>query len=141
MVVAGCGSPGKTNTPVSAPANQNQPTAAPLTTANPLPPTVATQPTNQSLTGIKMVDEQSGWVWNGQSVFRTTDGGATWTEVTPANYQISQENGPPIGNFFLDANTGWIARYDKGKPTIFRTVDGGKSWDSAGVVTKYSTIT
>jgi hypothetical protein len=129
LLMAGCSSHKKPNTSAPSPATgQNQPAAAPLTTTNlpaaanqnqqtavppttvnsPAPP-VAAQPASQFLANlnIKMIDDKSGWAWDTQAVFRTSDGGAVWTEVTPVSDRISQENCPSLyGRFFLDSNRG-----------------------------------
>src|SRR5579883_454568 len=35
---------------------------------------------------LKMVDENNGWATTPQSVLKTTDGGQTWTDVTPTDW-------------------------------------------------------
>jgi photosystem II stability/assembly factor-like uncharacterized protein len=57
------------------------------------------------------------------------DGGASWQELTPpsdGHYQI-------LGVYFLDVNTGWMARRSasqdqKATLSILSTVDGGLTW-------------
>ncbi len=98
-------------------------------------PTTTVQATTPltGLTYIKMVGAQSGWAMDDDSVLRTSDGGATWQDVTPPHIQALLISNTPYGAFFLDANTGWVAGYDQGALTLWRTGDGGRDWDSAKI--------
>ena len=76
----------------------------------------------ETLYDVYMIDENLGWtVGRYRKVFRTTDGGRTWT-------QWGSPNGPSqIYRHvrFADANTGWIAG---NSGTIYYTNNGGQSW-------------
>src|SRR5207244_6803194 len=55
-------------------------------------------------------------------VFRTTDGGKTWTSVP------GQIDGKPNIEF-ADAEVGWMVRYN----SMMYTTNGGKSWVSRNI--------
>ncbi|HEY9114151.1 MAG TPA: PKD domain-containing protein, partial [Bacteroidales bacterium] len=62
---------------------------------------------------------QTGWMLSTSSVFKTTDGGTTWTEYT---------NGLESGCShvcFVDANIGYISN---GFGKVFKSTDGGETW-------------
>lgn len=76
-----------------------------------------------------------GWMQNHCGIFRTTNGGETWTE-------ISQENGParfgfPVAAHETDPDVAWVvpAHSDMrrmaigGGLVVCRTEDGGKTWN------------
>lgn len=100
----------------------------------PTPPLSVNAPSNPSeanittpleaLQGIRMIDELNGWVVTAQGLFRTTDGGATWSDVTPPGAaNVIQGNW-----FFLDAATGWFLTPEGSKGTLYSTEDGGRRW-------------
>ena len=85
---------------------------------------------SHSLSG--MVSPSVGWnVGPGGHVFRTTDGGRTWKDVTPPAYSSSA-----IYPFFLDADRAWITE-DAGAASrvVLRTTDGGKRWQRGTPIT------
>jgi photosystem II stability/assembly factor-like uncharacterized protein len=106
--------------------------AAPTSTeaSNPSP-TQAVVETPQ-LTSIRFFDETHGWGVTSQYVLRTEDGGATWTNVTPAG--ITDFGYSPT-SYFLDVSHGWVVLPDPSDPTLpgqlFRTTDGGASWQES----------
>ncbi len=59
---------------------------------------------------------------------KTTDGGATWTEMplTPTPYA-------GIGMGFITEDIGWISSEDSSQPT-YRTIDGGETWTEDAVL-------
>jgi photosystem II stability/assembly factor-like uncharacterized protein len=77
------------------------------------------------LTSIQMLDAQNGWAWTtaGQLI-RTEDGGNTWIDRTPPEYQYGAEG------FFLDAQNAWLPMYltDSNRFGLLHTTDGGQSW-------------
>ena len=97
-------------------------TAAPEPTQAPLPTLQAGQPI--TLTSLHMVDAAVGWGSESTGhIVRTTDGGQTWTDVTPPNLPVDV-----FGSFFLDAQSAWI--YDSNHPEngLVHTADGSKTW-------------
>ena len=77
----------------------------------------------------KMVTATIGWAETQhgatETVWRTTDGGASWTDVSP-----------PVGGYatggwvtyFLDATHAWVVLSDSGGLVVVRTADGGRTW-------------
>lgn len=133
------------------------PTATPLTlTATLAPPTPTITPTpiltvtihsiqitptpvlTVTIRSIQMMDVTTGWA-EGQvgaetltHILRTTDGGATWRDVSP----IAQGDYYGRPSFFLDAQSAWVSAWDS--PELWRTQDGGQSWAAAGPANAHS---
>ncbi|MCU0641204.1 MAG: YCF48-related protein [Candidatus Margulisbacteria bacterium] len=66
-------------------------------------------------------------------IFKTTDGGETWADITPA----AMENIIFRDVYFWDANNGWIAGGDQvsGAGYIYYTDNGGTTWTSQHTAT------
>src|SRR4051812_14353376 len=93
---------------------------------------------DQSFRGLDAVDRRTAWVTGGDAtpdggpgkVFRTTDGGATWQDVSPPDTD---------GLSFRDvearsAKTAVILAIGEGDASrIYRTTDGGATWDATFV--------
>lgn len=93
--------------------------------------TVATPP-NQ----MRMFDEQNGYGWSADCpVMVTSNGGATWTNVTP---QISGNGSGKIypgAIYFVDAQTGWAFKLQpENSVAIYSTQDNGQSWSQLAIV-------
>lgn len=87
---------------------------------------------------IRMIDRQVGWAQNARAVFltndwvfndkviwRTTNGGQSWTQVLC----VSPAETGNISAFFRDSKTAWVAITDEStNVTIVRTRDCGASW-------------
>lgn len=71
------------------------------------------------------------FAWGGDSLWRTTDKGKTWTSVPYPTRIVKQRNGKKVNAFFIDqvdfvnAKTGYLEG-DGGR--LFRTANTGKSW-------------
>jgi photosystem II stability/assembly factor-like uncharacterized protein len=95
-------------------------------------PTIPSLPiiASPSIQFLDMLDVNNGWALTDSSVARTTDGGASWYNVTPASLI-----GIQASSFFLDANTSWVAipGTDPTSGTLFHTTDGGLTWTSTAV--------
>jgi len=79
---------------------------------------------------FRMFDHHTGWARGTNGVLRTTDGGSSWQTVLRAAPR------EPLGCFFYDANTAWVAvgiMDDATNATIFRTRDAGKTWQHAEI--------
>jgi photosystem II stability/assembly factor-like uncharacterized protein len=103
---------------------------------------------------LQMISATTGWavVWpsnpnhsSALAVARTTDGGRTWTAVTPP----AAASGLATGQALLDAATAeraWFAvptstSGPPGKTLVFGTADGGRSWQqSAGIPDGYDPV-
>jgi photosystem II stability/assembly factor-like uncharacterized protein len=92
---------------------------------------------DQSFRGLDAVDRRTAWVTGGSAtqngpglVFRTTDGGRTWRNVSPPD---------TAGLLFRDvearsAKVAVVLAIGPGDASrIYRTTDGGTSWDTAFV--------
>lgn len=87
----------------------------------------------------KMVTATTGWAWVEPSeLWRTTDGGARWTNVTPRSQAL--RTSAAENHYFLDATHAWIAESHGAKNsaghyiTTSRTTDGGKTWQEGAAV-------
>jgi photosystem II stability/assembly factor-like uncharacterized protein len=92
---------------------------------------------DQSFRGLDAVDRRTAWVAGGSAteggpgkVFRTTDGGRTWEDVSPPD---------TAGLLFRDvearsARTALVLAIGPGDASrIYRTTDGGATWDAVFV--------
>ncbi len=82
---------------------------------------------------IHMFDEQNGYGRSDDAVMVTSNGGATWTNVTP---QMPGDGpGPSVTGYFVNAQTGWTFRLQPEKSiTIYGTHDGGQSWSQLAIM-------
>lgn len=84
-------------------------------------------PTSDSfrLQRVTMVDEQHGWAETGgrrQRLLRTTDSGASWTDITPEGVMGWSSQ------FLMDADRAWLLVPKESEGTLYSTGDGGKRW-------------
>ncbi|HWX39561.1 MAG TPA: hypothetical protein VN345_00300, partial [Blastocatellia bacterium] len=77
------------------------------------------------LLGVCYIEPGTAWAVGdidlrgaGGAIYKTTDGGATWTAISRANEVLTSIH-------FANPLTGWVAGY---AGTIERTDDGGTSW-------------
>jgi photosystem II stability/assembly factor-like uncharacterized protein len=139
-----------TDTPAPPPTDTPAPVEPPTATA--LPPSgtpIAHLPAGQAIkiTFIHMLDSVQGWAiggllngGNSDHVFRTSDGGLTWKDLTPPEPVPADPKTPKkaIG-FFMDAQKAWVAfaNTTPGPSTqtayIWRTTDGGATWQYSGL--------
>ena len=119
LILASCGSPG------SAGDSGQTPTSTP------------TPPPHQALGAIQMMDTTTGWAGAADHhILRTTDGGTSWQDVTPAYAHSAQAVGDV--EEFLSASLAWvaIAPANGTPPTqVYRTTDGGQTWQMSTVPT------
>jgi photosystem II stability/assembly factor-like uncharacterized protein len=84
--------------------------------------------TNYTLQAVDFIDANTGWVFvnfinvPGGSIFKTTDGGTTWTQQTlgTAEQRIASAD-------MVDASVGYVTLNPSGQP-IYKTTNGGISW-------------
>ena len=67
--------------------------------------------------GVSFVDARRGWIVGGSDVYKTIDGGATWTRQWITSSHI-------YAGCFTDSLNGTVVTNN----SIVRTVDGGKTW-------------
>lgn len=97
--------------------------------------------TELTLSFIKMQTASTGWAvgeakdGSDDRILRTSTGGATWREITPAQPQDSAaEIGQGATLFALNEQTAWATYYNRtGGPLsnpafVWRTADGGITW-------------
>jgi len=77
---------------------------------------------------VQMVSATIGYALTDGAVFKTTNGGVTWLQLTFPNV------GPPLCLHFLNDTTGWVGGGSSVGSFILRTSNGGASW-----TTQYST--
>jgi photosystem II stability/assembly factor-like uncharacterized protein len=117
LVILACKIPTSTSTPAVV--------AIPTPSSPPLP--VVSSP---GIVTLDMLDVNNGWGISETAVLRTTDGGATWVNATPAGLRVA-----PANSFFLNTTTGWVAipGADPTIGTLYHTTDGGVTWTSTSV--------
>jgi photosystem II stability/assembly factor-like uncharacterized protein len=101
----------------------------PSTTSSGTTTSTVSKPT-VPFTALRMSDRNNGWALTARSVFKTSDGGMHWQDVTPMNAGINSLTRAD----FATSQYAWIAIPTA--PTIgqavkvLRTADGGASWQS-----------
>jgi photosystem II stability/assembly factor-like uncharacterized protein len=76
---------------------------------------------------MQFLTTQIGYVWGGISydgysrgeLYKTTDGGTTWTDL------VTAEIPEIVAAHFVDQNTGYYANFNR---EIYKTTNGGQSW-------------
>lgn len=112
------------------------------------PESFGVNPGTTSGSQLFFVDPQNGWLLAPQQVqtgseavviYRTTDSGKTWREVSSANPSTSANapnllpyKGDKQGISFVNTSTGWVAGTVPDKDTVwlYKTTDGGSTWHS-----------
>lgn len=97
-------------------------------------PDMATMPRRGVVYALGLSHQSVDTIWAGTDdglVHRTTDGGSSWSDVTPPELTAwSKVSQIDAGHF--DDETAYVAinriRLDDLKPCAYRTHDGGKSW-------------
>lgn len=82
---------------------------------------ITPDPIGYALTGLDMIDQQTGWgLTDGGHLLHTTDGGLTWTPQNLAGWFRA-------GSLqFMGADSGWIALNGG---DLLRTLNGGLTWN------------
>ena len=91
------------------------------------------------LTFIHMLNTTGGWAAGGPNgssdhIFRTSDGGQTWQDVTPPEPASADPQTPKKAlGFFMDHQKAWVAFSPSFPSTIdqayiWRTIDSGATW-------------
>jgi photosystem II stability/assembly factor-like uncharacterized protein len=83
---------------------------------------------------MKLLTTDTGWASTGSKLFWTTDGGASWKDVTP---KLNHKRQMVTSVFFLDSSTGWVLLgcaddrdpvADEGCLALSYTTDAGETW-------------
>jgi len=94
----------------------------------------------ENLVAVRFVDLNNGWVASNEgALYKTEDGGISWTKV-----DLAVADGATVsGIFFTNPSIGWVSvnkvagsypYYKDNQSWVLKTEDGGKSWS-----TQYST--
>ena len=90
----------------------------------------AAYPSGHKIYDAAVVDSRTACVigpnyldWRDSAIFRTTDGGASWTKVWQADESVSQER-PIIA--FASQSLGWAVTESR----LLRSTDGGMTWET-----------
>lgn len=80
------------------------------------------------LQGLHMLDAKEGWAWGCDHLWHTSDGGSSWSAVTPK--PVPCQYG--LATAFLGTEA-WVAEatkagHSKTSITVYRTKDGGRTW-------------
>jgi len=104
---------------------------------------------------MTFINAQDGWIMavlefvtheESVVIFRTTNGGQTWTKVSDPNTPGAlPSNGQNTGLSFRDASTGWASGLDSpvGQPNfvwLYMTLDGGQTWQHQTLVFPRSVV-
>ena len=105
-------------------------TARPSVVVTPSPsPTKGTfTPSPSALGWVHMLDAKVGWGLTEKQVLRTTDGGWTWTDVSPSGPTL---NAPLYlsGKLVQGRTVAWLGLYQSQRPPVLlETRDAGKHW-------------
>jgi len=81
-----------------------------------------------------MLNASDGWALTASSVLKTTDGGTSWQDVTPANAGLNSN----ARGQFMNAHYAWIAigpanQQEGAGIRVLRTTDGGTSWQQSTI--------
>lgn len=121
FVLAGCraSTPGETAT--------TSPSVLPGQTGAPLPTVEPSQGAN--FMALHMLDAQTGWALASDQVWRTTDGGLHWRDVTPKPAASAAPAQVHTADF-LSASLAWIAlsSAQADVSAIAETTNGGQTW-------------
>lgn len=136
LILVGCGSNAKVSTsPTRVPEKGVTPCSsatsrllalAPVTTLPPSPTFGPGLPL--PFRSIHMLTPTSGWGITGGRVFRTTDGGTHWQDVTPSAAPEVTEIAA-----FLTSSLAWVVGKPPAGPLmVFKTTDSGLTWQPGG---------
>ena len=72
-------------------------------------------------TGVRFVRADLGWMIDGKTIKATSNGGKSWTDVSP----LPQT---PIAFDLLPDGTAWVLAGHPTDPWLYATTDGGRTW-------------
>lgn len=99
-------------------------------------PAAMTQPAD--LAELTMIDARVGWaLTKDDQIFRTADGGASWTDVSIFQAPLPGQDTPPAAASFPNASTAFIATnagtYESPQVVVYHTTDGGATWERTDI--------
>jgi len=86
--------------------------------------------------GLGALSAGEAWILLGGRVYRTSDGGMSWTNINPGQ-------APILAAIFLDRQHGWLVSGPSAGGagfTVWRTADGGLSWQEASFAPTSTTL-
>lgn len=87
---------------------------------------------------LYMIDENYGFGISDKNVFKTTDGGEYWTNITPdlSELDISKNLKEHLHFFSLDKEKLWVyIKEDIGNNMkLYKTTNGGKQWEESTII-------
>ncbi len=87
--------------------------------------------TSENLHKILFTSETSGWIIGDKSIFKSTDGGSTWTN----NYTFNMSGLYSL--YFINGQNGFIGSQEEGSSSdesiIYYTNNSGESWNEASI--------
>ncbi|MBL7998896.1 MAG: choice-of-anchor D domain-containing protein [Candidatus Kapabacteria bacterium] len=93
-------------------------------------------PTRQHLEWVQFLDTLNGYCSGPAGIFKSTDGGASWTAINPTGVLNTW------GSYFLNVNYGiLIGGGCATNQTFYKTTDGGASWTTTTTSTTTSGLT
>jgi len=90
-------------------------------------------PDGLPLYSLRMFPNGQGWAadWNHSALYHSSDGGLTWTDVSPADVLAGASGG--YYSFFLSGNTAWLSVPVFENSILLRTTDAGTTWNSTSL--------
>lgn len=82
---------------------------------------------SENFSGVNFIDDNIGYLVGEEAtafLYKTSDSGHTWSEVTSNISSIDYGNSSPNDLLFLDENTGFVWGGNK----FHKTIDGGETW-------------
>jgi photosystem II stability/assembly factor-like uncharacterized protein len=80
------------------------------------------------------INQDTGWVVGGDSIFKTTNGGDSWESLEGLS------NHSYYCCYFINSNAGWVGARGNQMPKLIYTADGGNSWQVQDSMAGFSVI-
>lgn len=84
---------------------------------------ITPDPTSTAITNsISFIDPLQGYMSGPTVLYKTFDGGLTWTNI-PVNFEIASIH-------FIDMNNGFVCGTENNEAVVYKTSDGGGTWSN-----------